>query len=249
MLKIMTILLTLAMSVCTFGANAMTISTATSPIAENEMHSVWDELLQKYVNKQGLVDYDGLKGDMRFQRYTTVLQKITPESDWTEEQHKAYWINAYNAFAIKLVIDNSPIRSIMDLDEPFDKKFIKIGSRTFSLNEIENEMLRKRYNDPRIHFGVNCASMSCPKLYNRAFTAENIEKALDKLTEEFVNNPEQNKIEKDRVEVSKIFDWYKEDFTQDGSLISFLNKYSEVEIDSNAEVSYKEYDWSLNRKK
>ncbi|MFZ6052001.1 DUF547 domain-containing protein [Halocola ammonii] len=214
----------------------------------NQMHQVWDELLQKYVSNDGMVDYSGFKNDPRFSRYITVLQKMTPQSDWSDEEKMAYWINAYNAFAIKLVTENHPLKSIMDLEKPFEKKFIKIGSRTFSLNEIENEMLRKPFGDPRIHFGVNCASISCPKLSNRAFTAENIDQQLEKLTTEFVNNSEKNRITSNAVAVSKIFEWYKEDFTKNGSLIDWLNKYSKTEISADASVSYKEYDWNLNGK-
>jgi len=136
----------------------------------------------------------------------------------------------------------------MDLKEPFDQKFIKIGSRSFSLNEIETEMLRKPYGDPRIHFGVNCASMSCPKLSNRAFTADNLDDQLDKLTTEFVNNSQKNRITAGAITISKIFEWYKGDFTTDGTLIEWLNKYSNTEINTDASISYRDYDWSLNGK-
>ena len=214
----------------------------------NQMHQVWDELLQKYVSNDGMVDYQGIKDDPRFGRYITVLQKMTSKSDWSDEEKMAYWINAYNAFAIKLVTDNYPLESIMDLEKPFEKKFIKIGSRTFSLNEIENEMLRKPFGDPRIHFGVNCASISCPKLSNRAFTADNLDEQLDTLTTEFVNNSEKNRITPNAITVSKIFEWYKSDFTKEGSLIEWLNQYSDTQINANASISYLEYDWNLNKK-
>jgi hypothetical protein len=214
----------------------------------NQMHQVWDELLQKYVDKDGMVNYQGFKDDPRLPRYITVLQKMTPKEDWSKEEKMAYWINTYNAFAIKLVTDNYPIKSIMDLKEPFDQKFIKIGSRSFSLNEIETEMLRKPYGDPRIHFGVNCASMSCPKLSNRAFTADNLDDQLDKLTTEFVNNSQKNRITAGAITISKIFEWYKGDFTTDGTLIEWLNKYSNTEINTDASISYRDYDWSLNGK-
>ncbi len=157
----------------------------------------------------------------------------------------AFWINAYNAFTVKLIVDNYPISSIMKLDngKVWDRKWINIGGKTYSLNNIENDILRPQFKDPRIHFAVNCAAKSCPPLLNRAWTAANLESNFEKQARAFINNPEFNKISAKEVEVSKIFDWYASDF---GNLIDYLNKYSSTKINANAKVKFREYDWALN---
>lgn len=126
--------------------------------------------------------------------------------------------------------------------------FAKVGNTTYSLDHIEHQILRKKLFDPKIHVGVNCASMSCPKLGNVAFTEENIDAELTKLMKAFVNDPNRNKITEKRIQISEIFNWFKGDFTKNGSIIDYLNKYSENEIKSNAKISYLKYDWSLNGK-
>ena len=154
-------------------------------------------------------------------------------------------MNVYNAFTIKLITDNYPVNSIKDIKDPWDKRFFKIGSKWRNLNEIEHKILRKM-NDPRIHFGINCASFSCPTLHNRAFTATNVNIILDSLASAFINNPNHNTITKSNVKLSKIFKWFSKDFKTNGSIIDYLNKYSSTVIDSNAKITYKEYNWSLN---
>ena len=157
----------------------------------------------------------------------------------------AFWINAYNAYTIVLILDNYPLSSITQLEggKVWDKKWITIGSKRYSLNNIENDILRPQFQDPRIHFAVNCAAKSCPPLHNRAFTASNLDTLLDKQTKAFINDETYNKITKKAVTVSKIFDWYAEDFSD---LIGYLNEYSNTAIQSNAAIKFTEYDWSLN---
>ena len=126
--------------------------------------------------------------------------------------------------------------------------FAKVGGKTYTLNHIEHEILRKDFNDPKIHVGVNCASGSCPQLGNFAFTEANYETKTDELMKKFINDPKRNKISKKKVQLSKIFEWFKGDFTKKSDLIDFLNKYSDVKISSKAKVKFLEYDWSLNGK-
>ena len=126
--------------------------------------------------------------------------------------------------------------------------FAKVGNKTYTLNHIEHEILRKNFNDPRIHVGVNCASGSCPQLGNFAFTEQNYETKTNKLMKKFVNDTSRNKISKKKVQISSIFDWFKGDFTKNGSVIDYLNKYSDIKISSKAKISYLKYDWTLNGK-
>ena len=219
----------------------------------NAQTSIFNDLLQKHVTKDGVVDYKSLKKEeARLDSFISYLEKTSPESSWSENKQKAFWINAYNAYTIKLILKNYPVKSIMDIKEKgksaWKIPFAKVGGKTYTLDHIEHEILRKKLFDPKIHVGVNCASGSCPKLGNMAFTEENIEAELTKLMKAFVNDSSRNKLSKKKVQISSIFDWFKGDFTKNGSVIDYLNKFSETEIKSNAKISYLKYDWTLNGK-
>ena len=214
-------------------------------------HSQWNSLLSDHVSSSGKVDYKGFKSDKaKLQKYLDELETNTVSSDWSSSEIKAYWINAYNAYTVKLMVDNYPLKSIKDLKfdgkSAWDRKWIKIGGSTLSLNDIEHKKLRAKYNEPRIHFAVNCASFSCPILLNEAYTASKLESQLTKQAKRFINDSSRNKISSDKVQISKLFDWYKDDFTSKGSIIAFLNKYSTVKINESASVSYLTYNWSIN---
>ena len=219
----------------------------------NAQISIYNDLLQKHVTKDGIVDYKSFKADeAKLDTYISYLEKTTPASSWSENKQKAFWINTYNAYTIKLILENYPLKSIMDIKQDgktaWKISFAKVGGKTYTLDYIEHEILRKNLFDPRIHVGVNCASGSCPKLGNVAFTEENVHANLDELMKEFINDSSRNKITNNKVQISSIFDWFKEDFTKNGSVIDYLNKYSNTEINSNAAISYLKYDWSLNNK-
>ncbi len=210
-------------------------------------HSTFDALLQKYVSEKGAVDYAGFKKDeAALDKYCATLAKAIPAKDWNKDASLAYWINAYNAFTIKLILKNYPVKSITDISKgkPWDEKWIKLGSQTYSLNNIENDIIRPTYKEPRIHFALNCAAVSCPPLANKAFTAVNLESMLATRTIAFVNSSA-NDLTGSKIQVSKIFDWYGEDF---GNVVSFLNKYANKKVSSAATVGYKDYDWKLNGK-
>lgn len=219
-------------------------------------HKLWDELLHKHVDQKGMVDYKAFKKDIdKLDAYLKILSENPAEKSWSMEEQLAYWINAYNAFAIKLVVDNYPTKSIKDLgpkvkipliSDVWHYKFFKIGGKDFSLDEIEHGTIRKQFNEPRIHFAVNCASISCPPLLGEAFFPATLDAQLTKQAKRFINDGERNKISKDAAKLSSIFNWFKGDFTKNGNLIDFLNKYSITEINSSAKISYLDYDWNLN---
>lgn len=209
-------------------------------------HSTWDKLLKKYVADNGDVNYKGFKKDAELlNSYIQYLSTKVPTETWSKPEKLAYFINVYNTNTIKLIIDNYPIKSIKDIKNPWSKNRIKIGDKDFSLEDIEHEILRKM-DEPRIHFAINCASASCPRLLNSAYTSENVEQLLDKATKSFIANPKKNTITEYSVQLSKIFQWYKSDFTTGGSLIDYINQYSTVKIHQDATISYLDYDWSLN---
>lgn len=213
-------------------------------------HSTWNNLLQKHVDNQGWVNYKGfLKDRNELKKYLNHLSNNPPQSNWSKNEKMAYYINAYNAFTVELIIENYPLKSIKDLRRPWKRKFIPIGDEMLSLDDIEHGILRNM-NEPRIHFAVNCASVSCPKLYNKAFTANQLERQLDKLTREFINSSE-NKISKNQLQLSKIFQWYEKDYLVNGirSLAHYVSQYTDIKINPNARVSFLYYDWALNEKK
>ncbi len=210
------------------------------------IHGDFDALLKKYVSSSGVVNYQGFKKEeIRLDAYLKVLEKTNIEKTWSRNKTLAFWINAYNANTIKLILKNYPLKSIMDLNngKPWDVKWIKIDLRTLSLNNIENDIIRPKYKEPRIHFAVNCAAKSCPPLLNRAWTESNLNSNLERQTKSFINNSKYNTITAGNVEVSKIFDWYGKDF---GDLKSYLNKYSNTTIGAGTSINFKTYNWNLN---
>jgi len=209
-------------------------------------HSEFNNLLQNHVTSQGNVNYKGFNTDRTTLRsYIKSLGENTPNSSWTKEDKLAYWINAYNALTIDLILRNPSVKSIKDIKDPWGQRLWKFGSKWFNLNQIEHEILRKM-NEPRIHFAIVCASVSCPKLQNTAFTASGLEKQLTNATKEFLSDSSKNNLSKNRIILSKIFKWFGKDFKQNQSLIDFLNNYSDIEILENASKSYMDYDWNLN---
>ena len=209
-------------------------------------HKIWNDLLEKHVSQNGIVNYKGFKKDLpELKSYLELLSKNSPENTWNKNAILAYWINAYNAYTVKLIVDNYPIKSIKKINNPWNKNFINIGNKTISLGEIEHKILRK-LNDPRIHFAINCASYSCPNLSNEAFTEKDLNNQLNDAAKSFINDKTKNNISANTIEISNIFDWFSNDFKTKGTLIDFLNTYSNVKINAKAKISYKKYNWELN---
>lgn len=222
-------------------------SVATVETIKTIDHSNFDQLLKKYVTSDGHVDYKGLnKERKKLRTYLTLIKNNYPEDSWTKNELLAYYMNAYNAMTIDLILRNYPTESIKDIKNPWEQRYWQIGDKWINLEEIEHQILRKM-DDPRIHFGINCASFSCPPLMNEAFTADKVDSQLEKLAIQFVNDSKRNSITADRVEISNIFKWFKKDFTQEGDIVDFLNKYSKVKINANARVRYMDYNWNLNK--
>ncbi len=229
------------------------LSLQTKPIS----HDTWDNLLKKHVKKHGLVDYKGfVKDSVELNSYLKLLKENPPsENSWSKNERLAYWINAYNAFTISLIVEAYPVKSIKDvgpaLSIPFinsvwSQRFILIGGKEYSLDDIEHSILRKEFDEPRIHFAVNCASISCPPLRSEAFLAEQIDQQLKEQTASFINDQEKNNITEKKATISKIFDWFKGDFTKDQKLFEFINQYSETKIDAKTKIRFMDYNWGLN---
>jgi len=212
-------------------------------------HEAWNSLTQKYVSAAGKVNYKGMKADLsKIKAYLLHLEKTAPKSTWSKNEKLAYWINLYNASTVYLIASNYPVKSITKINggKPWDKKFIKSGSKVYSLNDIENTIVRPTFKDPRIHAALNCAAVSCPKLLNGAFLPASLNAQLDKQVRAWVNDVSKNKLSGNKVQISQIFDWYKVDFK--GGVIAFLNKYNStnIAVETKAKISYLEYNWALN---
>ncbi len=175
----------------------------------------------------------------------------------------ALWINAYNAFTIKLILDRYPeIKSIKDIPRRWKLKRWLVGDRRYSLDEIEHEILRKRFEEPRIHFAIVCASISCPDLASEAYVGDRVEAQLDRATRRFLANPDKGfrtgfrrpeSRERPEVHISSIFKWFKKDFERDGSVLDFIGPYISApertfvaEHGDRLKVRHLDYDWALN---
>ena len=220
------------------------------PVSEKVDHKSWDVLLKKHVDENGFVAYNDFLNDReQLTSYLNHLSLNVPDDSWSVQEQLAYYINLYNAATIDLILKNYPVKSIKDINNPWGKSMITLGDKSFSLGDIEHEILREM-KDPRIHFAINCASYSCPKLLNEAFIASKIEEQLERVTLDFINS-DHNDISTTNPKLSKIFKWFKKDFKTDENqnLISFINQYSTVKINLDAKIDYKDYNWNLNEKK
>ena len=218
-------------------------------------HSLYASLLSRHVN-DGVVDYQGFKDDEAIlDQYLGVLVAVDPDALPTNEKF-AFYTNAYNAWTIKLILSRYPdIRSIKDLgslfSSPWKKKIARIDGGLLTLDQIEHDILRKQFKDPRVHFAVNCASKSCPPLQGEPFTGSRLNDQLNRAAMAFINAPRFNRMEGDTLWVSKVFDWFSEDFHDD--VIGYFIKFADAPLSDQLmkykgqiKVKFLDYDWSLN---
>lgn len=219
-------------------------------------HEDFTNLLKKHVDLDGMVDYKGLITDsLKLNAYLTKLAAGHPnDKNWSRNEQIAYWINAYNAYTLQIVMRNYPVESIKDIGGsiPFtntvwDQKFINIEGQVYDLNNIEHGILRKQFVEPRIHFALVCASYSCPPLRNEAFEASSLDSQLVDQAKLFINDGDRNRITTDSANVSKIFSWFSGDFKKTSTSVKdFINEYSEIEISEEVDLKYNDYYWNLN---
>ena len=209
-----------------------------------------------YSESKSLVNYKKLKNNKEpLIKYLTEIESINKADfeNLNTNKQLAYLINYYNILTIKLIIEHYPLKSIKDLT--FDKKSawdFKLGSlfgKNVTLNEIENDYIRKKYNNNLIHFALVCAAKSCPRLINKLYTEDNLSKELNDAASTFLDDQDNNFIDKKNktIFISKIFDWYKQDFPKDKELIKFLNRFKKEKFDINYKVKFSNYNWDLNK--
>lgn len=223
-------------------------------------HSQFDRILKSYVDDQGLVDYNGIAQDARFQKYMERLKTAKPD-EMSSDGRLAFWINAYNAVTIDKVIKWKPDKSVRETAIPglwtstrfFTTREHMVAGKKLSQDTIEHENLRKQQQDPRIHFAIVCASSSCPKLARFAFTAENVQRRLASKTRKYINSERGTRIDyaENTLYLSKIFDWFGGDFeSHSGSVLAFIKPYLDEDtrafLKRKPKIDYLHYDWALN---
>ena len=233
-------------------------------------HSAWQAVLDRYLTvvEPGVTSFDYAaakaeqsSGEGAVNAYIVAMVDL-PISQFNRDQQLAYWINLYNAQTVKVVLDHYPVTSIRDIDispglfssGPWGKKLITVEGRTLSLDDIEHRILRPIWNDPRIHYAVNCASVGCPALAVDAFQADRIDDQLDQAATDFINHPRAIRPDGEGGFVlSSLYDWYRDDFgKRDADFISHLLRFAGPELagilgnGDEFDIAGYEYDWALN---
>lgn len=227
-------------------------------------HGAWDRILATYLS-------DDAKGVARFayarvsvsdrkalQAYIARLGTV-PVTHLAPKEQLAFWINLYNALTVEVVLGHYPVASIRDIDispgpfssGPWDALLVRVDGTVITLNDIEHRILRPIFKNPRIHYALNCASVGCPNLQPKAFTATNVETMLDKAAAEFINSPRGVRVKNGRLIVSSLYVWFEEDFGgSDASVIAHLRRYAGPQLSaalSNiTRIADYDYDWALN---
>jgi hypothetical protein len=212
-------------------------------------HDSFDTLLTQHVDVNGDVNYAAFKTDKAMlEEYIELLKRNAPKDTWSDNKEMAYWINLYNAFTIYNILLEYPVASIMNIESGniWSTRTVNVGGTDYTLDQIENDKLLRKFNESRVHFAVNCAAASCPPLLNKAWTEANIQQYYASQAKAFINNPAYNLITNNSIEVSKIFEWYATDFGGSTQIVTYIQEYSDTSIDNAATVTYKNYDWTLN---
>ena len=224
-------------------------------------HDSWQTLLNRYVveNADGInrFAYKSVSEEDR-QQLSTYLATLadTRISQYNRKQQQAFWINLYNALTVRVILDNYPVESIRDISSgffssgPWSLELIKIEGEQLTLDDIEHRILRPIWQDARIHYAVNCASLGCPNLQEQAFTADNTEALLNKAASEFINHPRAVAIDKDELVVSSIYDWFEVDFGDEQGVITHVKLFADDQLTRKLrdfdEIDGYDYDWRLN---
>lgn len=245
------------------------IKAATAHSDFDHSHALFTKVLQSVATVNGpvtTINYKKLKtSPNELNNYLMQLSAVNKKTfqTWSRQQQQAFLINAYNAFTLKLIIKHYPVKSIKKIggffSNPWKIKFFHLLEEETYLDHIEHGILRKKYNEPRVHFAVNCASIGCPALRGEAFTAEKLNDQLNEQAKLFLRDQSRNKLNssKKELQLSKIFDWFEEDFTKNGSTVAafvapHITDDKKIQEDLKKglySVSHLSYDWGLNESK
>ncbi|MBX3305964.1 MAG: DUF547 domain-containing protein [Nitrospira sp.] len=225
------------------------------PLRPDEFsHQLLGQVFSSHV-KDGLVDYPAVQTDDRFPAYLAQLDRMDPTALETRQERLTFWINAYNAFAVKGIVDQYSPASLVGRYRYFIGRKYRVGGSIINLYDLERQILIKQFQEPLIHFAIVCASTSCPKLQPWSYDPEQLNMQLDRVAREFINDPTRNRFDRTNkvASLSMIFKWFEEDFTKAaGSVVAYITRYvNDPElvqdlIQSDYRIEYLEYDWSLN---
>jgi hypothetical protein len=226
-------------------------------------HSPWDDLLKAHVTETGLVDYEAFARSTEFRSYLTALEVVRLEG-WDERERLAFWINVYNAYTIEQVNrhgERESIRNIrrtlglIPLKGPWSERLVRAAGRELTLDEVEHEIVRKEFQEARIHFALVCAAVSCPPLRREAYTGDRLDAQLEEQQRHFLGDREKNRVDTvaGTVFVSPIFVWYRDDFGGSNQAIGrYLARFwpqgpeRELLLSGRFRLRETEYDWRLN---
>jgi hypothetical protein len=253
-----------------FGSSAQAATLAETfetdnPASEVQLDNTsWQSFLDRYVVRGAgginLVRYVAVTSQDRgaLDGWLETMSHIDP-ADLTRDQQFAWWVNLYNALTVRLILDHYPIASIRDIDKfrlgsrgPWNDVLIEVRGHGLTLDNIEHDILRPLWNDARIHFVVNCASLGCPDLARQALSARDLEAQLEAAAASFINHPRAVLVSNGRLTVSSLFKWYREDFggAGDAGLITWLGRYADPDLAADlagmTRISKYHYDWDLN---
>jgi hypothetical protein len=203
-----------------------------------------DPFFKKYITKDGVVDFKKLaKNKVELSNVLAIFTNMPPKEEWYRNEKLAYWLNVYNLQMLKTIAENYPVKSVLDISNGklWQEKCIKIGEKSYCLDEIENDVIRKELKEPRIHFAFFSGAISSPMLLNEVFTPANMNPNFEILTKRYINS-QANIISERKIELSSIFKWYASDFKD---VIAFVNQYSKVKIRADAAISYVDFNWNL----
>ena len=258
---ITSLILTLPLIIAGCSDTKETYEISGTPAPIDHTHAAFTEILQTHM-RGSKVDYAALKEDpAKLIAYLDTLAAVD-QSDygkWSKDQRMAFLINLYNAATLRLIIDHYPPESIKDIGGvikgPWKQEVVRLWGKMVTLDHVEHDLLRPGFDEPRIHFAVNCASIGCPDLLNEAFRAADLEKQLEGQTRKFLADRSRNKLDAENktLHLSPIFKWFEEDFLKkSGSVEKFVAPYFDekeraVIRSGDLKIKHTDYDWSLNK--
>ncbi len=235
-------------------STAPTSFTPLDPLpSEQVSHRLWQELLSADV-RDGVVDYPAIRRQGRLPSYIALLNRVDP-GRLSVGDRLAFWINAYNAFAVTGILDGYSPDTLFGRYRYFIARKYSIGGQPVNLYDLEREILIAQFHEPRVHFAIVCASASCPKLQSWAFEGQHLDEQLNRVTEEFVNDPLRNRFDRSRkvASLSMIFKWFAKDFeARSGSILGYVGEYvqdpslKQALLAGDYTVEFLDYDWHLN---
>lgn len=232
---------TLLLSIC--------ISTSLSAGNLKDFFSKANHFFEQHV-ANGLVDYKAIQSDGNALQVLLDEIAATKPDQLSKNELKAFYINSYNLFVIKNILNYYPIASPLDKESFFNGDTFTMGGKKITLNDLENNIIRPTYKDARFHFVLVCGALGCPPIIEQAYTPENVDALLTKQTTIALNDPNFTKVSGKDVALSEILKWYRSDFgDSDTEIINYINRFRKEKIASDSKLSYYPYNWKTNTKK